>query len=96
MKFIMVELKEPLLNHSNRKGNKIRMKIISRAYRVPGHAFCNCGTEFEFDYNDIVENKNVRRGAYIYCYNSITCPVCKKEIELPKDLDSICPWVLNN
>ena len=24
------------------------MKIISGAHRLPGHAFCDCGTEFEF------------------------------------------------
>lgn len=72
------------------------MKIISGAHRLPGHAFCDCGTEFEFDYDEITKNNNERRGTYVYWYNSINCPVCKKEIELPKDLDSVCPWVPNN
>ena len=72
------------------------MKIISGAHRVPGHVFCSCGTEFEFDYDEIIKNINVRHDGRIYQYNSIICPVCKKEIGLPKDLNSVCPWVSNN
>lgn len=72
------------------------MRIISGAHRVPGRAFCSCGTEFEFDYNEIITGNNKRHGAYIYWYNSINCPVCNAEIELPKNLDSICSWVPDN
>ena len=72
------------------------MKIISGAHRLPGHAFCEYGTEFELNYDEIIQDSKVRKGAYIYWYNSITCPVCKKEIELPYDLNSVCPWVPDN
>ena len=55
-----------------------------------------CGTEFEFDYDEITKGNNKRLGAYVYWYNSVNCPVCNKEIELPNDLDSVCPWVPDN
>lgn len=69
------------------------MKIISGAHRAPGKAFCSCGTVFEFDYDEIIQNNVTRRGAVMYWYHSIYCPVCNKEIELPTDLDSVCPWI---
>lgn len=68
------------------------MKIISGAHRIPGKAHCSCGTVFEFDYDEINQNNNKMLGVIVYWYKSITCPVCGREIELPNNLDTVCPW----
>lgn len=62
------------------------IKVIRGAHRIPGEVHCTCGTTFEFEYEDI------DRGTILFHYNSITCPVCNKIIELPDNLNAVCPW----
>lgn len=68
------------------------IEVIRGAHRIPGEAHCSCGTIFKFDYEDITQNNNKMLGRIVYWYHSVTCPVCKQEIELPDNLDMVCPW----
>ena len=71
------------------------IEVIRRAHRIPGEAHCSCGTIFKFDYEDITQNNNKMLGRIMYWYHSVTCPICKREIELPDNLDVVCPWKIN-
>ena len=68
------------------------IQVIHRGRRMPGEAHCSCGTIFRFDYEDITQNNSKMLGRVVYSYNSIICPICKQEIELPSNLDMVCPW----
>ena len=71
------------------------MKVLKAAHRIPGNVTCTCGSELEFTIDDVhagTKEYGWANNAYEYFY--IECPICKNEIELPKDLNSIMPWVV--
>ena len=70
------------------------MKVLKAAHRLPGHATCECGSELEFTIEDVREETQQYGWAIsVYKYFYIKCPICKNEIELPNDLNSVMPWV---
>lgn len=71
------------------------MKVLKAAHRVPSTAKCSCGSELEFTYDDVqYETITYGRWDNETIRNYIECPICKNKITLPRNLDSIMPWVV--
>ena len=71
------------------------MKVLKAAHRASGNAKCNCGSELEFTIEDVDYGiRTYGRWENERIYNYIECPICKAKIELPEDLDSVFPWIM--